>query len=110
MDFLKKLFGGGNGGSSGDRGRYYYVQPQGCDEVVRVRVDMHNEPSMDDDNKTYFVRKYVQGTTYKCNKRAELYLGFDSNRKVQKTEVTNGKLVTEADYNAWIATQTTASS
>lgn len=107
MDFLRKLFGGG-GASGGDRGMYYYVQPQGCDEVVRVRVDRNNEPSLDEDNSTYFVRKYVQGTTYKCNKRAELYLSFDSNRKVQNTEVTNGKLVTEADYTAWLATQNPA--
>lgn len=104
MDFLKKLFGGGSG-SSGDRGKYYYVQPNGCDEVVRIRIDVNNEPSLDDDNSTYFVRKFVQGTTYKCNRRAELYMTFDSSRKVLKTEVTDGKLVTEEDYKGWLATQ-----
>ena len=111
MDFLKKLFGGGSRGASGsDRGKYFYVQPQGCDEVVRIRVDMNNEPSLDDDNSTYFVRKFVQGTTYKCNKRAELYMTFDASRRVQKTEVTDGKLVTEADYDAWMTSQDAASS
>jgi hypothetical protein len=106
MNFLKKLFGGN--AASGERGLYFYVKPQGCEEVVRVRIDMNNDPSLADDNSTYFVRKTVRGTTYKCTRSAELYLTFDSGRKLQKTEVTGGALVSQTDYDAWTAAQENA--
>jgi hypothetical protein len=108
MDFFKKLFGG-SGASSGDaRGLYFYVKPNGCNEVVRVRIDMNNDPSLADDNQSYFVRKSVRGTTYKCTRTAELVLDFDSNRKLRNTEITGGTLVTEADYHAWVAAENAA--
>ncbi len=109
MDFLKKIFGGFGGGPASPRGLFYYVQPKGCQEVVRVRIDTHNDLSLADDNTTYFVRKMVRGTTYKCTRTAELYLTFDNARRVQNTEVTNGTLVSETDYDAWVASQETPS-
>ncbi len=106
MDFLKKLFSGGAGGSSGDKnGIYFYIKPNGCQEIVKVRVDVNNEPSLDDDGKGYFVRKNARGTTYKCTRSAELYLTFDSNHKLLNTEVTGGTLVDEAAYLEWMAAQ-----
>jgi hypothetical protein len=105
MDFLKKLFGGGGSQNADDkRGMYFYIKPEGCTEVVRVRIDMNNDPSLADDNSTYFVRKMVRGTTYKCTRTAELVLTFDNKRKLQNTEVTGGTLVEAADYEAWLAT------
>jgi hypothetical protein len=104
MDFLKKLFGGGME-LSDKRGAYFYVRPQGCQEVVRVRIDLNNDPSLADDNRTYFVRKTVRGTTYKCTRSAELYLSFDSGRKLQNTEVMGGALLTQADFDAWVAAE-----
>jgi hypothetical protein len=109
MDFLRNLFGGG--GNKGDNredrvGIYFYVQPNGCQEVVRVRVDRNNDPSLDDDG-TYFVRKTVRGTTYKCTRSAELELRFDANRRLQQTTVSGGKQATKEDYEAWLATQET---
>jgi len=104
MEFFKKLFGGG-GDNGGDKvGVYFYVKPQGCTEVVRVRIDKNNDPSLDDDN-NLFVRKTVRGTSYKCTRSAELYVLFTADRKVQDTEVTGGTLVTQADYEAWAAEQ-----
>ena len=105
MDFLKKIFGGFGGGPAPVRGLFYYIQPKGCQEIVRVRIDTHNDLSLADDNTNYFVRKTVRGTTYKCTRSAELNVAFDSSRRVQNTEVTNGTLMTEADYDAWVASQ-----
>lgn len=106
MDFLKKLFGGGASQGDGDaRGMYFYVQPNGCQEVVRVRIDLNNDPSLADDEKSYFVRKTARGTTYKCTRSAELYLTFDTGRRLRETEVTSGTLVTQAEYEAWLAAQ-----
>ncbi len=99
MEFFKKLF---TGGAPKQRGQFYYVQPKGCTEVVRVRIDTMNELSQNDDNSGYFVRKNVRGTGYKCTRSAELYIAFDSQKRIQETEVTDGTLVTEADYDAWM--------
>lgn len=109
MDILKRLFGGMAGSGGDSRGVYFYVRPNGCTEVVRVRVDIQSEPSLSDDETHYFVRKTARGTTYKCTRSAELYFTFDKNHKLKNTEVTDGALVTQADYDAWMASQATPS-
>ncbi len=106
MEFFKKLFGGGGAQSGSDRaGLYFYIKPTGCDEIVRVRIDANNDPSLADDNSTYFVRKTVRGSTYKCTREAELELFFDSNRRLTEQKVNKGTLVTKEEFEAWQATQ-----
>jgi hypothetical protein len=110
MDFFKRLFGGGGArsASSSDKdGLYYYVKPNGCTEIVRVRINVNNDLSLEDDGKGYFVRKSVRGTTYKCTRTAELLLSYDSNRRLQNTEIEGGTLVTLEDYEQWLAAQET---
>lgn len=112
MDFLKRILGVGAGGgassgSSGDpNGLYFYVQPNGCEEIVRVRVDKANDLSQDDDGKL-FVKKYARGT--KCRQGVDLMLYFDGSRKMVNSELTGGVLVNEAAYQAWQAGQETTS-
>jgi hypothetical protein len=103
MSFLKKLFGSGGMQSADKSGMYFYVKPHGCQEVVRVRIDMNNDPSLNDDSSAYFVIKTVRGTTYKCTGSAELHLAFDLQRRVTRSEVTGGALVTQAEYEAWVS-------
>lgn len=106
MDFLRKLLGGGAGAPGrGDIGLYFYIRPRGCQEVVRVRIDPNNDLSLEDDNRSYFVRKSVRGTTYKCTRSAELYISFGADRRVREIEVMDGEQVSEEDYTAWVATQ-----
>ena len=107
MEFFKKLFGGGGPktGSSDRAGIYFYIKPTGCDEIVRVRIDSNNDPSLADDNKTYFVRKTVRGSTYKCTREAELELFFDANRRNTEQNVPHGTLVTKEEFEAWLATK-----
>lgn len=105
MDFFRRLFGGSqqSQGSEGDRaGLYFYVRPTGCREVVRVRIDRNNDISLSD-NGQYFVYKTVRGSSYKCARSAELRLFFDAQRRLQNTEVAGGDLVTQEDYEAWLA-------
>ena len=110
MDFIKRLFSGfGSSGDDDSHSMYFYVQPKGCQEVVRIRVATRSEPSLSDDETHYFVRKTARGTTYKCTRSAELYLTFDKNHKLKNTEITDGTLVTKADYEAWMASQATPS-
>lgn len=99
MNFLKKLFSGG-GSQSGDRGLYFYVQPKACNEILKVRIDPLNELSQSEDGKGFYTRKLVSG--HRCPFQAELEVFFDNRRNVTNTDVTNGKVVTEAD---WLAQQ-----
>jgi len=109
MEFFRKLFSGGARRSDGDRvGLYFYVKPNGCQEIVRVRIDSNNDPSLADDNTTYFVRKMVRGTSYQCNREAELELFFDANRRLSDQKITGGTLVTKEEYEAWLAAQETS--
>jgi len=107
MEFFKKLFGGsGSGSQTGDRnGMYFYIQPKGCDEVIRVRIDTMNDPSLNDDGNGYFVVKTVRGTTYKCTRSAELTLTFDGQKRLKSTDVRDGALVTHEQFEAWQASQ-----
>lgn len=104
MGFLKKLFGGGGGGQTGDpKGIYFYVQPNGCEEVVRVRIDRNNDLSLTDDGTTYWVRKLVRGV--KCRQMVEMELHFNEARQLIENHVKDGVLVDEAAYQAWVAEQ-----
>ena len=97
MHFLKNLFGG----RSSDRGLYFYVQPKMCAEILRIRVDPMNDLSRADEGRVYWVRKVASG--WRCPFQAEVEVYFDRNKRVISTEVTNGRLVSEAD---WLAGQT----
>ena len=110
MNFLKKIFGGGNDGvERDDRSMYLYVQPLRCGDVLRVRIDMHNDLSLSDEGGGYWVRKLASSGNYKCN-QVELTLYFDSNRRFDaaSAEIQGGKLVDRAAYDAWQAEQANA--
>ncbi len=103
MDFFKKLFGGGAGSGGSDRaGMYFYVKSNHCDEIVRVRIDLNNDLSLNDEGKGYWVRKMAHGTNFRCRWPVELTLYFDPNRRFQNSEVQGGALVTQEDYEAWV--------
>ncbi|HLV35345.1 MAG TPA: hypothetical protein VKY59_09540 [Spirillospora sp.] len=107
MNFLKKLFGGDTSGVERDsRAMYFYVKPNRCDDVLRVRIDLHNDLSLADDGNGYWVRKLASSANYKCN-QVELTLYFDSNRRLdmERTEVQGGTVVDRAAYDAWVASQ-----
>jgi hypothetical protein len=107
MDFLKRLFGGGGGAKvEGDpNGKYFYIQPNGCDEVVRVRINMMNDLSLDDEGKNYWVHKLVRGV--KCRQPVEADFYFSTARKFITADLKDGVLVDEAAYDAWLAGQGT---
>lgn len=102
MDFLKKLFGGGGGNpqqNSNDVGIYFYVRPRGCEEVIQVRVDMRNDPSLADDG-GYIVRKTVRGS-YRCFNPVEMTLVFNKNRQLAEQTLDRAEFVSREDYEAW---------
>jgi|FLYN01.1.fsa_nt_gi hypothetical protein len=104
MDFFRKLFGGAaTGGDSDKSGLYFYVRARNCDEVVQVRIDTNNDLSLSDDGSGYWVRKLAHGSNYRCRWPVEMTLYFDSNRKLQNSDVQGGELVTREEYEAWVA-------
>jgi hypothetical protein len=101
MNFLRRLFGGGGGAPSGDRGVYVYVRPKMCKEILRLRIDPMNNLSESDEGGTYFVRKMATGN--RCPFPVEVTLYFDGSKNLKSKEITNGEFVTEADYDAFMA-------
>lgn len=106
MNFLKKLFGSGGGSPVHREGNsaYYYLKLDRCGEVMRVRVDMNNDLSLNDESSGYWVRKMITSSNYKCPK-AEITLYFDTNRRLDKSEIQGGHLVSREEYDAWMAAQ-----
>ena len=96
MNILKNLFGGGS--RSDDRGIYFYVQPKMCKEILRIRVDPLNDLSRTDDGKSYWCRKVASAV--RCPFQAEVELFFDKNKRYTSGHVTNGTLVSVADWEA----------
>jgi hypothetical protein len=96
VNFLKNLFASSGGGSPVT---YFYVQPKRCEEVLEVRINLYNDPSLTDGGE-YFVRKVVRGT--RCPFPAELHVYLDKRRKVINTEVIDGEQVTKEAYQAWL--------
>ena len=94
MNILKNLFGGG--GRDEDRGIYFYVKPKMCQQILRVRVDPLNDMSQTDDGKGYWCRKVASAA--RCPFQAELELYFDKNKRFTTSDVTNGELVSEAEW------------
>jgi len=104
MDFFRKLFGGGGASDGGDRdGLYLYVQPDGCDEVIRVRINRLNDLSESDEGGTLFVHKLARGV--KCRKNVELDLFFNAQRQLTDQHITGGRFVDVAAWQAWTAAQ-----
>ena len=93
MNILKALFGGSR---SDDRGIYLYVQPKMCQEILRVRVDPLNDLSQTDDGKGYWCRKLASAA--RCPFQAELEIYFDKNKRMTRSDVKDGQLVSEAEW------------
>jgi hypothetical protein len=99
MGFFSRLFGGNKNTSADHDGLYIYVRPKMCQEIVRVRVNLMNDLSLQDDG-GYFVRKMVSAT--RCPFQAEVELHFDKGRKLKQSTVTNGDWLEENDYVEWM--------
>lgn len=101
MGFFQRLFGSGSS-TPQDRFVTYYVRPKRCDEIVPVRIDTNNDPSLTDEG-GYFVRKVARGE--RCPFPAELTVSYDSSRRVVEVAVQDGEQVTEAAYEEWLASK-----
>jgi hypothetical protein len=100
MDFFRRLFASK---PSKPRGLYLYIKPKACNEIIEVRIDTMNELSRSDDESGFFVRKLARGN--RCPFTVEIEVSLDSNHKVVEKQIINGTEVTEAEYQAFVASR-----
>ena len=96
MSFFKKVssfFSSKSGAPVG----WVTVKCNRCGEVIRSRVNLYNDLSLEyDENEkaTYFCRKVLIGEG-RCFQRIEVELTYDVNRKLLSREITGGQFVEE---------------
>ena len=102
MGFWKKitgLFSSPVGGSS-DYAYWVAVKCNRCGEVIRARVDLRNDLSIDygeeDNQTTYFCRKTLMGEQH-CFQKVEVELRFDQARKLIDRQISGGQFVEEEE-------------
>ena len=102
MDFIKRIFGGGDAMEGGDRdGLYYYIKADRTGEVIQVRLNRANDLSLTDGGDGYYARKLVVGQRSFDRIEAEFF--FDRNRRFVSADVSGGQVVEKADYDAYQA-------
>ncbi len=98
MGFLRRLFGGGQQ-SSDDHALHLYVKCNRCGSGVHVRVDLHNDLSIDygdDDSEGYTLVKEVMDD--RCFRIMRATLRFNSRRNETSRHVEGGTFISEEEY------------
>ena len=104
LDAIKSAlgFGGGAGGGTGDRNAMFlYVRCTRCRDVVRVRVNMANEPAQEFAEGGDTVNGYVLNKTVvdsKCFRPIPVTIRFDSRRREQGREIEGGEFVDQEEF------------
>jgi hypothetical protein len=73
------------------------VRCKRCGEIIKARVDLRNDPSInyDDERGTvYYCRKVLIGEEY-CFEKIEVELIFDANRKLIDRHIVGGEFIDE---------------
>ena len=101
MSFLKKLGSLFSPPTGDGRSLWLYVKCDKCGEVLKGRVDTHNDLSVQYEESgggaSYYCRKVFIGSK-RCYQPIEVELIFDKNRRLMNEEVKGGKIVGEQDY------------
>ena len=99
---LRRIFGGSGSGEPGDRsGLYFYVKCRACGEVIRVRINRHNDLSPIEDGDGFHVRKSIVGRN--CFRRIEAEMTFDKGYRQVGAELSGATIATREDWEAWEA-------
>lgn len=102
MSFLKKLGALFTSPTGDSRSLWLYVKCDQCGEILRGRVDLHNDLSIQYEEsggeKSYFCRKVFIGSK-RCYRPIEVKLTFDKNRRLVNEEIKGGQIASEGDFN-----------
>jgi hypothetical protein len=93
MGFFKRLAGLFSAPAAAGEAHGYpvVVQCARCGEILRARVHLANDLSLDDDD-TYFCRKVLVGAQ-RCFQAVEVTLRFDAERRLLDRQITGGRFV-----------------
>ena len=75
-----------------------YVKCDRCGEVIKTRIDLHNDLSLADGG-GYVVNKTLIGSQL-CFERIEVRLTFDERRQLVDREISRGEFITAEAYEA----------
>lgn len=100
VEAIKQLFQGGPGGagSRDPNAIHLYFQCDKCGAVVPVRVDKRHDLNREEGPGTFLLRKEVMDD--KCFQLMQATIWLDSGYNVVSADVSDGKLVSEEEYNA----------
>jgi hypothetical protein len=100
MSFLKKISSMFSSPARSDERAYWiYARCNRCKEVLKARVDLYNDLSIDydGDQMSYYCRKVLMGTS-RCFQQIEVSLKFDQNRRLVNSQVVGGQLISREEY------------
>ncbi len=97
MNWLNKLFGSSTPPGDDDA-LWLYVQCHRCGAALAVRVDRRNEVGADYEGGGYVLHKEMMDS--RCFQLMHAEIHYDANMRVTSQTVTNGKLITRAEYEA----------
>jgi DNA-directed RNA polymerase subunit N (RpoN/RPB10) len=105
MSFFKRLFAKSQAPDRAEASAYWvYVRCNRCGEIIRSRIDLYNDLSIDYGDKglgmtKYFCRKTLIGS-HRCFQPIEVELTFNSQRELIQREIRGGVYVSESEYLA----------
>lgn len=107
MDFLNKLFRGGNPSMpkasdvKDPNALWLYVQCAKCGAPVAIRVDTRNDISIDYETGGRYLRKEIMDST--CFQLMYADVRFDGSGKITEWDIERGKFLTKEEYDKALA-------
>ena len=103
MSFLKKLGALFSAPASDNRSLWLYVKCDKCGEILKGRVDLYNDLSIQYEDSgrqsSYYCRKVFVGSN-RCYQPIEVELSFDKKRQLLGEEIRGGKIASEEEFIA----------
>ncbi|MGB8644643.1 MAG: hypothetical protein WCF84_05365 [Anaerolineae bacterium] len=95
MDWLNRIKSAFSGRAAGAPVLWLYVQCNRCKTPVAVRINLYNDPSLDEAG-GYVLRKEIMDSKCFQLMRAELHL--DQQRRIKEQAVEGGKFLSKDEY------------
>lgn len=96
LDQLKSLFTAPPGGDA--YALWLYVKCKRCGAPVAVRVDLRNDPSLDDEGTGFILRKEIMDS--KCFTLMRAELRFNAQHKITAQTIEQGEFISKETYAA----------
>jgi hypothetical protein len=108
MNFLKRLFGGGNAAPVDDNALHLYVRCGRCSTPIHVRIDTRNDlmPEYGDDDDASGYRLVKEIMDSRCFRLIRAEITFDRRRREVERSIEGGTFITKEEYDTLKAQET----